>query len=164
MRAFVTSKFTSLVNGDEKLAKNLEVAVFNWTIRVVPAEHANWHSRYFKEMYKFRYLELKRCLERGNLLKRLVNKTVKPKDLVNATAEFLEPEGPYANALLAAQKKEVEIEASKARMDEEYEGAFKCRKCGSKKTTYYQLQTRSADEPMTTYVTCLGCDNHWKFC
>jgi DNA-directed RNA polymerase subunit M/transcription elongation factor TFIIS len=28
---------------------------------------------------------------------------------------------------------------------------------------YYQLQTRSADEPMTTFVTCLECDKRWKF-
>ncbi|EEF37761.1 transcription elongation factor TFIIS [Ricinus communis] len=41
---------------------------------------------------------------------------------------------------------------------------FKCGKCGEKRTTYYQMQTRSADEPMTTYVTCTICDNHWKFC
>lgn len=27
----------------------------------------------------------------------------------------------------------------------------------------YQLQTRSADEPMTTFVTCLDCDKKWKF-
>ncbi|KAI6698696.1 hypothetical protein NL676_018815 [Syzygium grande] len=31
---------------------------------------------------------------------------------------------------------------------------FKCGRCGQRKTTYYQLQTRSADEPMTTFVTC----------
>ena len=41
------------------------------------------------------------------------------------------------------------------------EGAFKCRKCGSEKTTYYQLQTRSADEPMTTYVQC-ECGCRWR--
>jgi len=28
--------------------------------------------------------------------------------------------------------------------------------------TYYQLQTRSADEPMTTFVTCLTCNARWK--
>lgn len=27
--------------------------------------------------------------------------------------------------------------------------AFKCGRCGQRKTTYYQMQTRSADEPMT---------------
>ena len=41
---------------------------------------------------------------------------------------------------------------------------FKCGRCGQRKTTYYQLQTRSADEPMTTYVTCVHCGKRWKFC
>ena len=39
---------------------------------------------------------------------------------------------------------------------------FTCYKCRSKKCSYYQLQTRSADEPMTTFVTCLDCGNRWK--
>lgn len=29
---------------------------------------------------------------------------------------------------------------------------FRCSKCGKNETTYYQMQTRSADEPMTTFV------------
>ena len=39
-----------------------------------------------------------------------------------------------------------------------------CRRC-KKKTdcSYYQMQTRSADEPMTTFVTCSTCDEKWKF-
>ena len=41
---------------------------------------------------------------------------------------------------------------------------FKCGKCGKKNTTYNQLQTRSADEPMTTFVMCNECGNRWKFC
>ncbi|CAO3631282.1 unnamed protein product [Mucor hiemalis] len=41
---------------------------------------------------------------------------------------------------------------------------FKCGKCGGRKCTYFQMQTRSADEPMTTFVTCVLCANHWKFC
>jgi len=40
---------------------------------------------------------------------------------------------------------------------------FQCGKCRQRKCTYYQMQTRSADEPMTTFVTCLNCDNRWKF-
>jgi len=42
------------------------------------------------------------------------------------------------------------------------DGAFTCNKCKSKKTTYYELQTRSADEPMTVFVNCLMCRNRWK--
>ncbi|CAI0474777.1 unnamed protein product [Linum tenue] len=41
---------------------------------------------------------------------------------------------------------------------------FRCGRCRQKKCTYYQMQTRSADEPMTTYVTCVNCSNRWKFC
>ena len=41
---------------------------------------------------------------------------------------------------------------------------FKCGKCGKRRTTYTQLQTRSADEPMTTFVLCLDCGNRWKVC
>lgn len=41
---------------------------------------------------------------------------------------------------------------------------FKCGKCGKRKCKYFQMQTRSADEPMTTFVTCVHCGNKWKFC
>mmetsp|Transcript_40657 Transcript_40657/g.73231 ORF Transcript_40657/g.73231 Transcript_40657/m.73231 type:complete len:347 (+) Transcript_40657:58-1098(+) len=43
-------------------------------------------------------------------------------------------------------------------------GMFQCGKCKGTKTTYFQMQTRSSDEPMTTFVTCLTCNNRWKFC
>lgn len=39
---------------------------------------------------------------------------------------------------------------------------FKCYKCGSRKVTYSQLQTRSADEGLTNYFYCLDCKNRWK--
>jgi len=39
---------------------------------------------------------------------------------------------------------------------------FKCRRCKSRKTSYYELQTRSADEAMTIFITCLNCGNRWK--
>jgi transcription elongation factor S-II len=39
---------------------------------------------------------------------------------------------------------------------------FRCGKCGQRKCCYYQLQTRSADEPMTTFITCVPCGNRWK--
>mmetsp|Transcript_169 Transcript_169/g.533 ORF Transcript_169/g.533 Transcript_169/m.533 type:complete len:204 (-) Transcript_169:1546-2157(-) len=39
---------------------------------------------------------------------------------------------------------------------------FKCGKCKQRKCTYYQMQTRSADEPLTSFVTCMVCNNRWK--
>lgn len=44
------------------------------------------------------------------------------------------------------------------------EGTFKCGKCGSRNTDYSQKQTRSADEPMTTFGVCNDCGNRWRFC
>ncbi|XP_015220624.1 transcription elongation factor A protein 2 [Lepisosteus oculatus] len=41
---------------------------------------------------------------------------------------------------------------------------FVCGKCKKKNCTYTQVQTRSADEPMTTFVVCNECGNRWKFC
>ncbi|OEH80484.1 transcription elongation factor [Cyclospora cayetanensis] len=43
------------------------------------------------------------------------------------------------------------------------QGQFPCFRCRTNKTVYFQMQTRSSDEPMTTFVTCLECGNRWKF-
>jgi transcription elongation factor S-II len=39
---------------------------------------------------------------------------------------------------------------------------FRCGRCGKNNCTYTQLQTRSSDEPMTTFVFCRTCGNRWK--
>ncbi len=39
---------------------------------------------------------------------------------------------------------------------------FKCSVCKKKMCSYYELQTRSADEPMTIFVTCLNCGKQWR--
>lgn len=41
---------------------------------------------------------------------------------------------------------------------------LKCGKCKKRNCTYNQLQTRSSDEPMTTFVMCNECGHRWKFC
>ena len=53
---------------------------------------------------------------------------------------------------------------TQAATDQEAEtDQFRCGRCGKRRCKYYQLQTRSADEPMTTFVTCVACGNRWKF-
>ena len=47
------------------------------------------------------------------------------------------------------------------------DGFHKCFRCASQKkpaykTTFYEMQTRSADEPMTQFITCHSCGNRWK--
>jgi DNA-directed RNA polymerase subunit M/transcription elongation factor TFIIS len=39
---------------------------------------------------------------------------------------------------------------------------FLCGRCHKRECTYYEMQTRSADEPMTIFITCLNCGKHWR--
>jgi DNA-directed RNA polymerase subunit M/transcription elongation factor TFIIS len=164
LRSFVLNKLNEMVN-DEKLAKNIEIAVYNWTVRAAVQNkiQEKHEKKYFRVMYKHRYFAIRNAIQNGKLIERIQNKTIKFKDVVTMTPDQLVPDGPYATTLQKLQQRELEIEMNKAKNDEEYEGIFMCRKCKSKKTEYHQLQTRSADEPMTTYVHCKNCDNSWKF-
>jgi DNA-directed RNA polymerase subunit M/transcription elongation factor TFIIS len=38
---------------------------------------------------------------------------------------------------------------------------YECFKCHKRKCTIEIIQTRSADEPATTFVNCIVCGNHW---
>ncbi|KAH9385966.1 uncharacterized protein NEMAJ01_0862 [Nematocida major] len=37
-----------------------------------------------------------------------------------------------------------------------------CSECPSTTANYYQMQTRSADEPMTIFNTCVQCKHTWR--
>lgn len=39
---------------------------------------------------------------------------------------------------------------------------FTCYKCKKNNCSYYQSQTRSMDEGMCTFVSCLNCGHKWK--
>lgn len=39
---------------------------------------------------------------------------------------------------------------------------LRCGRCSSTTVTYYQLQVRSADEPMTSFCTCVSCGHRWR--
>lgn len=87
---------------------------------------------------------------------------IEPERIVNLTATEMASEQRKIENQQIEEKKLFDCERSgapKATTDQ-----FKCGRCGQRKCTYYQLQTRSADEPMTTFVTCVNCNNHWKFC
>lgn len=56
-----------------------------------------------------------------------------------------------------------DFEAAKGKQVEQAEtDMFKCSKCKQRRCTYFQMQTRSADEPMTTFISCVNCGHHWK--
>ena len=144
---------------DPVTAKNIEIAIYNRTCR--ECKEPSWENRWFRTSYKHRYLAISGSLKRG-LLERILSKQVRCRDLMTMGPEQLEPNGLYSQTLEKLKKRDLDMEMLK-RKDAEYEGIFKCGKCKSKRTTYFQLQTRSADEPMTTFVSCNDCGKQWKF-
>ncbi|XP_010931383.1 transcription elongation factor TFIIS [Elaeis guineensis] len=97
-----------------------------------------------------------------DLRRRVLLEQVKPEKLVEMTPEEMASDERKLENRQIKEKALFDCErggAPKATTDQ-----FKCGRCGQRKCTYYQLQTRSADEPMTTFVTCVNCNNHWKFC
>jgi len=95
--------------------------------------------------------------------RRALNGDLTAVELVRAGPEELASDARKAenDAIRAAALFEAEISAKKnlATTDQ-----FRCGKCRQHKCTYYQMQTRSADEPMTTFVQCVNCGNRWRFC
>lgn len=41
--------------------------------------------------------------------------------------------------------------------------SHKCSKCKERNCSFQQRQTRSSDEPMTTFVTCHSCGHRWRY-
>lgn len=114
---------------------------------------------------KFKYRSIMFNLKDANnpdLRRKVLLGEIKPERLINMTPEEMASDKRKQENNQIKEKALFECEraaAPKATTDQ-----FKCGRCGQRKTTYYQLQTRSADEPMTTFVTCVNCNNHWKFC
>jgi transcription elongation factor S-II len=149
------------------LPTNIEKSIFNWAIKRASAagDAASWESKVFKETYKNRLRTILWHINNPevDLMKRLAEKKFKSIEIVNMCPDQLWPNGPYGKAKEAKRVHDAHIQAVNNEEKESYVGMFKCGKCKSMKTTYYQMQTRSADEPMTTFVTCTSCNNRWKF-
>jgi transcription elongation factor S-II len=141
---------------------NMEKSIFNWSIKQVRAKNGvpSWENTQFKEIYKNRFLNIQYDLKNADLAQRILSGEVNPKCIANMQATALDPNG--ISAKVHHERNEFNNKKYSANAEEEIVGMFTCNKCKSKKTTYYQMQTRSADEPMTTFVTCLNCDKRWK--
>ena len=151
----------------EKRSTNLEKAIFNYCIKIAKEKKIvrKWDNKYFVELYinRFRsiYSNINPKLSTCNktLLRKLKNGKLKSQKLAFMTHQEMNPKKwkKLIEEKIKRDKNLTEIDLSAA-TDE-----FKCYKCKKNICTYYQLQTRSADEPMTTFVTCLNCGNRWKF-
>jgi len=111
----------------------------------------DWENATFVEMYRSRAVQLYRYRD--------LAKTMSPQDFADTSGVDQNPQ--RWRAIIEAT-----IEKEKAKYSKKKTASIflHCSSCKRKtKCDYYQLQTRSADEPMTTFVTCLECDRRWKF-
>ena len=145
---------------NEKNTNNLGKGIFNYSIKEANNRKImkKWDNPYFVQIYTDRVRSIYLNLNNANLLQEIKNENIKPQNIAFMTHQELRPE--RWEGLIQAK-----IKRDKCKYETTIEAAtdtFKCRKCQSNKCTYYQMQTRSADEPMTTFVTCIDCGNRWK--
>ena len=134
------------------VAKEIEIEVYK-------AEYSSINDSYRNKLRTFTMnLRNKKNPElRGSLL----DGTITPQAFVKMSPNEIAPE---------ALKQEIEklnkqnlFDAQGATEKRAVTDRFTCGKCKHKKVSYYQMQTRSADEPLTTFCTCENCGNRWKF-
>jgi len=145
----------------EKHVMNIEKSVFNWCVKNMSAP--SWENKKFVMKYKLKVKTIIFNLrqEPSHLFERIASGEVKTSRIPYMYPDELWPGGPWDLAQQELKVKALKMDLANDRL-EDYSSMFKCGKCKSDKTTYYQLQTRSADEPMTSFHTCLKCGNRWK--
>ena len=148
---------------DTTLCYNIEKTIYNWTIE--HTKDPSWENIEFIRRYMGKFNSLHFNLSREsnyNFLNKVKSGEIDFKKIVTMKPEELWTAGPVAICIKNMDIQEKRLEMSRIELENFNNGLFKCGKCKQNKTTYYQLQTRSADEPMTTYVTCLNCNKNWK--
>ena len=135
----------------EKNVLNIEKSIFNNALSYATKHdiEKTWENKIFQHIYKQKYVSIMLDLQNkeNNLVEKIKFKQILSKDIASLSPQDIYPDN----------WKHIEF------VDDNVEdGIFQCKKCKSRKTTYYSLQTRSSDEPMTNFITCIECKNRWK--
>tara|TARA_B110001450_G_scaffold10863_2_gene10570 strand:+ start:1823 stop:2344 length:522 start_codon:yes stop_codon:yes gene_type:complete len=144
-----------------KISENLEKGIFNYTLEECERKNLikKWSNEFFGIIYIQKVKAIIFNLNNPDLFNKLINKEIKAHELAFLNHQSMRPD--LWDELL--EEKRIKDENKFTPKIEASTDDFTCFKCKSKKCTFYQLQTRSADEPMTTFVSCLDCGNRWKF-
>ena len=150
---------------DKQYFRDLEMEIFNYAIRdaiqrnIVPTWNILLKKIYVNKARSL-YINLnpESYVKNTRLFERMKKMEFSPSELVNMSTQELFPEHWKQLIDEKYRKNKVLYETKKEAMTDQ----FKCRKCKSRETCYYEMQTRSADEPMTIFITCLNCGNRWK--
>jgi transcription elongation factor S-II len=158
-RANVRNRFQDVIK-DENKSVNLEKALYNYTIKEAGFRKIvkKWENPPFVHLYVDRLRSLFTNLNNEDILKSIRNDELKVQVYAFMTHQEMIPshwkELLEKKALLENSKFETDLVANT--------DMFTCGKCKSKKCSYYTMQTRSADEPETIFISCLDCGKNWK--
>ena len=144
---------------NEKNSSNLEKGIFNYTLKEAEQRKIvkKWDNKYFIQIYLDRLRTVYTNLN-DNIVEQITSGAIKPHIVAFMTHQELNPD-KWAALIDAKSKRDAnKFETNIAAATD----TFTCRKCKGNQCTYYQLQTRSADEPMTTFCNCILCGNRWK--
>jgi DNA-directed RNA polymerase subunit M/transcription elongation factor TFIIS len=142
-------------------SKNIEKGVYNYSIKEANTKKIikKWDNSKFVQLYMDRlrsvYINMKKS---PDLLIKIQNGEIPSQQVAFMTHQEMNQD---QWRLLIDQK--IKRDASKYTTNiEASTDMYTCKKCKSKKCTYYELQTRSADESATIFVTCLNCGKNWR--
>lgn len=140
------------------LAEKIELGIFEYTMITISKDN-NDVIEFMVNIYEDKIQDICKNLDTHNeriknytLRKLLLQKKLDPFFVAFMTPQQLHPVR-WAKEL--ERRRVIETTNNEQKVTENYT----CRKCGDKKSTTTQTQTRSADEPMTIFVTCLTCHN-----
>ena len=167
IRDKVIQNFTELFE-DESLSKEFETEMLQSIQKVAIKEgiEVDWGNKVFWNMYRNKAISLYENLKgldsyvgnKENWLNKLKSKELTITQFVEMNAFDMCP-----SRWKATIEKIIETEKKLYSKSDAASIFMWCSSCKKKsKCDYYQMQTRSADEPMTTFVTCLECDKQWK--
>jgi len=144
---------------NEKASTNLEKGIFNYTRKEAENRRIvkKWDNKFFVQIY---LNHLRSIL--SNLNDKWINAINNGELLAHKLAFMSHQELDYDKwsrmIELKSKRDKNKFETNMAASTD----TFTCRKCKGNKCTYYLQQVRSADEPMTIYITCCQCGNRWK--
>ncbi len=163
-RENVVSQLAKYTDTD-KIAINLEKSIYNYTIQ--SCKHNNiirkWTNELFILRYKSRFYTIwVNINNNAEFLDKINNETFTNEKLAKITHQEIMP--AKWNILLDKIEKKQNNLYTPVQGNTDIFNCSKCKRANkiSNNCSYYQLQTISADEPMTTFVTCLNCGNRWK--
>jgi transcription elongation factor S-II len=133
------------------VAKQIEAAAYG---------NAGSLNNAYKEKMRSLFQNLKNK-SNPQLRKRVLSGEVPAKQFVVMTHEDMKSDARKAEDKLL-EKINMD-QAMVAQVEKAISKEFQCGKCKQKMVSYSQAQTRSADEPMTTFCECMNCGNRWKF-